>query len=114
MECTLTNKELILKSRQWIKKLCESGGHDWSLRVPVDFNNDPDILFSELRSRLESNSIEGEAVAFADWIDDNNYVTVLYKGEKKWCVWEVAEYGSANETNYMTLSQLYELFKKQK
>ena len=50
--CTLTDKELISKSQEWISKLAKSGGDDWVLRVPVDFNHDPDMLFSELCNRL--------------------------------------------------------------
>lgn len=54
MKCDLTNEELINEATKWIKRLCETGGSAWSLRVPVDFNHDPDILFSELCSRLQS------------------------------------------------------------
>lgn len=52
-ECTLTNDELIEKCNQWVSKLSKSGGKDWCLRVPVDFNNDPDMLFCELGKRLK-------------------------------------------------------------
>jgi hypothetical protein len=33
--------------------LAETGGRAWSLKVPVDFNNDPDMLFCELAMRFE-------------------------------------------------------------
>lgn len=56
--CTLSDKELIEKSNDWVSKLAESGGKAWTLRIPVDFNNDPDMLFVELGKRLESYSSE--------------------------------------------------------
>ena len=52
-ECTLTDAELIEKCNEWISKLCKSGGKDWCLKVPVDFNNDPDMLFLELSNRFK-------------------------------------------------------------
>lgn len=51
--CTLTDEELINKVKEWISKLCRTGGRAWSLRVPVDPNYDPDILIIELCNRLE-------------------------------------------------------------
>lgn len=54
MSCTLTNEELIHKVNEWVHKLAESGGTKWCLSVPVDFNNDPDMLFIELGERLKS------------------------------------------------------------
>lgn len=56
--CTLSDKELIEKSNDWVSKLAKSGGKAWTLRIPVDFNNDPDMLFIELGKRLESYSLE--------------------------------------------------------
>lgn len=56
--CTLSDKELIEKSNDWVSKLAKSGGKAWTLRIPVDFNNDPDMLFIELGKRLESYSSE--------------------------------------------------------
>jgi len=52
-KCTLSDKELIEKSFEWVKKLADTGGRAWTLKVPVDFNNDPDILFVELGNRLK-------------------------------------------------------------
>lgn len=54
MKCELTNEQLIEKAHQWIKSLAETGGKSWTLKVPVDFNNDPDMIFSELCNRLQS------------------------------------------------------------
>lgn len=51
-EVPLSDTELIAKCSDWISKLCKSGGKAWSLRVPVDFENDPDVLFSELIKRF--------------------------------------------------------------
>ena len=52
-KCTLTNTELIAKSNEWVSKLARTGGQAWNLRVPPDFNNDPDMLFCELGVRLK-------------------------------------------------------------
>ncbi|NDV63901.1 hypothetical protein [Bacteroides sp. 224] len=51
--CTLSNAELITKSNEWVSKLARTGGQAWNLRVPVDFNNDPDMLFCEMAKRLK-------------------------------------------------------------
>lgn len=51
-ECTLTNEELIQKVDAWVTKLSASGGSAWCLRVPVDFNEDPDMLIIELSKRF--------------------------------------------------------------
>ena len=53
-KCTLSDQELIEKCREWVSALCASGGRKWSLRVPVDFDRDPDILFNELARRFEA------------------------------------------------------------
>ena len=53
-ECTLTDDELIQKIDNWITKLNNSGGNAWSLRVPVDFNHDPNMLILELIKRYTS------------------------------------------------------------
>jgi hypothetical protein len=53
-KCTLSDAELIDRCSEWVDKLCKSGGQAWSLRVPVDFERDPDILISELIQRFKS------------------------------------------------------------
>lgn len=50
-KCTLSDKELLEKVAEWVSSLAKTGGKSWSLRVPVDFNNDPDMLISELCQR---------------------------------------------------------------
>lgn len=52
-KCTLSDKELIEKAKELVSQLAKTGGKSWSLRVPVDFNNDPDMIFIELCKRLE-------------------------------------------------------------
>lgn len=68
-QCTLSDKELMEKSKEWVHKLAKDGGRSWVLRVPVDFNHDPDMLFIELCNRLEKQNQlveeltkEGEAI----------------------------------------------------
>jgi len=53
-EVPLSDTELVAKCSESISKLCESGGKAWSLRVPIDFKHDPDVLFSELIKRFEA------------------------------------------------------------
>ena len=65
MKCELTNKQLIDKAKEWVKKLCETGGRAWTLKVPVDLNNDPDIIFSELCNRLDAST---PPVSATEWI----------------------------------------------
>lgn len=52
------------------------------------------------------------AIEFAEWIRDN-YEGVLYKHENRWCTHTHANYGSANESDYMTTEQLYIKYKKE-
>jgi hypothetical protein len=52
-QCTLSDKELIQRCGQWVDKLCKSNGDAWVLRIPVDFNYDPDMLFIELINRFK-------------------------------------------------------------
>lgn len=52
-KCTLTDEALITKCAEWVTRLCQTGGRAWNLHVPVDLNNDPDVLFTELSQRFE-------------------------------------------------------------
>lgn len=49
--CKLSDEDLVKKCAEWVDKLCKSGGSSWSLSVPVNFEKDPDVLFSELIKR---------------------------------------------------------------
>lgn len=49
----LNDEELIERCYKIIKDLCNTGGQSWKLHVPVDFNNDPDMLLIELIKRFE-------------------------------------------------------------
>lgn len=51
--CNLTDEELIEKCRAEVSRLCQTGGKAWNMRVPVDFNNDSDMLLSEIIRRFE-------------------------------------------------------------
>lgn len=68
MKSNLTNEELIKRCNEWVHKLAETGGKAWTLRVPVDFNNDPDVLFIELGKRLEEYAQQQLAPS---WVDDS-------------------------------------------
>ena len=52
--CTLTDELLIAKSKQLIDELCRTGGRSWTMRVPVDFDKDHDMILSELVERFEA------------------------------------------------------------
>lgn len=51
--CTLTDAELLEKCREWITKLCNTGGRAWVMHVPARLNDDPDLLFGELTWRFK-------------------------------------------------------------
>ena len=50
-KCTLSNKDLIAQVRAWVTKLNETGGRAWVLRIPIDYNHDPDTAVIELCQR---------------------------------------------------------------
>lgn len=52
-KCTLSNEDLLQQCEEWVHKLAKSGGKDWCLQVPVNFNKDPDMLFMELIIRFK-------------------------------------------------------------
>lgn len=52
-KCELSDEDLISKCKEIVSELCKTGGRSWTLRVPVDMNRDPDILFIELAQRFE-------------------------------------------------------------
>lgn len=52
--CNLSNAELIDRVEKWVHKLAETGGQAWTLRVPVDFNHDPDMLIIEVCKRFSA------------------------------------------------------------
>ncbi|MFA7361915.1 MAG: hypothetical protein WC139_12860 [Candidatus Kapaibacterium sp.] len=57
-KCTLTDKELVEKIDKWNGKLLHTGGKAWSISVPPDLNNDPDLLLTELCKRFEDQKKE--------------------------------------------------------
>ena len=56
--CTLNDAELLERVHDWVSRLCISGGNEWVLSVPVDFNHDPDYLISELCNRYAAKQEE--------------------------------------------------------
>lgn len=52
IQCTLTNEELIKECNTQLKKLCETGGSAFTMRVPIDRNKDTDMVFGELIHRF--------------------------------------------------------------
>lgn len=58
--CTLSDEELWIRCDRWVSKLAESGGRDWVLRVPPDYDNDPDMLFLELLQRFAATFVKAK------------------------------------------------------
>lgn len=52
-KCTLTDQQLIDLANSMVNDLAQTGGRAWTMRVPVDFDRDHDMIFSELISRFE-------------------------------------------------------------
>lgn len=52
-KCDLSDEDLITACNEWVSKLCNSGGQAWRMQVPVSFNSDPDMLFTELADRFK-------------------------------------------------------------
>lgn len=81
-KCTLSNEELIASCENWVFKLAESGGKDWMLSVPVNFNKDPDVLFIELAERLKAATPQGIGWVKGDIKPEHNVgVLVFIPGE---------------------------------
>jgi len=53
-KCNLSDYELIEKCRSLIFQLCKYGGKDWTMSVPVDFNNDSDMILMEIVDRFQN------------------------------------------------------------
>lgn len=53
MKTTLTNEELVKKCEALISALCKNPSA-WTMRVPVDVNNDSDVILQELVNRFKN------------------------------------------------------------
>ena len=49
----IPTEALVERARKWVSDLCRTGARAWSLRVPPDPENDPDMVFGELANRVE-------------------------------------------------------------
>lgn len=66
-KCDLSNEELTTMCRQWVSKLCETGGKAWTLEIPANYNKDPDLLICELIDRFKKNqSIISPSTGFTE------------------------------------------------
>ena len=72
-KCKLSNKDLIKKSNDWVLKLCENH-NNWILRVPVDLNNDPDMIFSEIADSFENILDKTKEIILSAAIDYNGTI----------------------------------------
>ena len=73
----IPDSELIEKGRKWVSDLCASGGRKWSLRVPPDPENDPDLIFSEIMRRYEVALSKGDAVEL-EWYGGDGRGSIPY------------------------------------
>lgn len=64
IQAAIPDGQLIEKAKALISELAKTGGRSWSLRVPPDPENDPDMVFGEIARRLESNGGLSPAVYF--------------------------------------------------
>jgi hypothetical protein len=53
-KCDLNNEELIEKVKEWNINLAKSGGKAWTLQIPANVNEDPDLLIGELITRFKA------------------------------------------------------------
>jgi len=74
----LSTTELLEKARNEIRALCGSRGvrKDWRMTIPVDEDQDSDVLFGEVLRRLAKLATDNErlrevAVAYQKKIDDD-------------------------------------------
>lgn len=49
----MTDTELIHRAERWLSALCESGGKDFTMRVPAHLD-DTDVIFGELIRRYKN------------------------------------------------------------
>lgn len=63
MKTELNDKELIEICREWISKMCKTGGNAFTMSVPVRLNYDTDVVLSELINRFEASQFK------SNWID---------------------------------------------
>lgn len=78
MKTTLTNEELAEKCETLISALCKNPGA-WTMRVPVDVNNDSDVILSELVNRFKGVSAYLVPLATAA----QNFVNRVENGKAK-------------------------------
>jgi len=79
-KCSFDNVELVKKVREWVRKLAMSGGKDWTLEVPVNFDKDPDVLIEELCKRFE----RMEAYKAQPTPVPQSAIDILFKHWKAW------------------------------
>lgn len=60
--CTLSDKELIEKSNKIISETSKTYGKAWKMSIPVNFNDDSDMVLSELVRRYEVQTSENAQI----------------------------------------------------
>lgn len=82
--CSLENDELIQVCTQWIQRLIDSGGREWSLNIPARPNSDPDLVLTELVERFKE-MLEPVSAPSVPTLSENEYIDLsdLSEEDKK-------------------------------
>lgn len=49
---TKTDAELVDWVEEWVCRMYKNPNREWRISIPVDFDNDPDVLIMELAARF--------------------------------------------------------------
>lgn len=76
-----------------------------------DVCNGNKIIAKPLITQPSASSEATPEIEFGNWLVANeDFVIVNYKEEKRWCTIEVAEDGSTNESDYLTMDEMYKIY----
>ena len=111
-KCKLNNPELVAKVREWVRNLAMSGGKDWALQVPVNFEKDPDVLIEELCKRFERNQPNVPEPVGNVWVSekpkfDKEFVLFTannFRGNWEYSAWQVKQVESEDGWYYGLLT----------
>jgi hypothetical protein len=114
IQATIPDGQLIEKARALISELAKTGGISWSLRVPPDPENDPDMVFGEIARRLEQNGGLSPTVYFlANYTDCPVHVCATDQEnprQTKWYVRTGQDFRLSKKTGYFHFFTRYSVF----
>jgi len=107
IQAAIPDSQLIEKAKALISELAKTGGRSWSLRVPPDPENDPDMVFGEIARRLERNGGLSPTVYFlANYTDCPVHVCATDQenpGQTRWYVRTGAPFRMNKKTGHFQL-----------